>query len=199
MGRSPIGPPLVPSEGVSLGQTQRRSRLRLTTPKNRYWRACSPRSGITGKDAEKPGYVLLFRPSPACREHPDLRASFEAAQRVAMILPSQIPRSSERNAVHSKAPQLFFPTVHIHDGQVHSKAHFDRQLYCQRLSEERLSCREESPRTPAEVLTAEELSRSLGIVVGHEHLYRLGISFRPPLPVNWRLSSAGGGLAICPV
>ncbi len=26
---------------------------------------------------------------------------------------------------------LFFPTVHVHDGQVHSEAIFDHQLYCQ--------------------------------------------------------------------
>jgi hypothetical protein len=26
---------------------------------------------------------------------------------------------------------LFFPTVHIHDGQVHTEAHFDHLLYCQ--------------------------------------------------------------------
>jgi hypothetical protein len=27
--------------------------------------------------------------------------------------------------------QLFFPTVHIHDGKVHETAHFDHLLYCQ--------------------------------------------------------------------
>ncbi len=27
--------------------------------------------------------------------------------------------------------QLFFPTVHIHDGKVHEKAEFDHSLYCQ--------------------------------------------------------------------
>src|ERR1700722_18340848 len=26
---------------------------------------------------------------------------------------------------------LFFPTVHVHDGKVHDKAHFDHMLYCQ--------------------------------------------------------------------
>jgi hypothetical protein len=26
---------------------------------------------------------------------------------------------------------LFFPTVHVHDGEVHEKAHFDHTLYCQ--------------------------------------------------------------------
>lgn len=28
--------------------------------------------------------------------------------------------------------ELFFPTVHIHDGKVHQKAEFDHALYCQR-------------------------------------------------------------------
>ncbi len=27
--------------------------------------------------------------------------------------------------------QLFFPTVHVHDGKVHETAHFDHSLYCQ--------------------------------------------------------------------
>jgi len=27
--------------------------------------------------------------------------------------------------------QMFFPTVHIHDGKVDVKAHFDHSLYCQ--------------------------------------------------------------------
>ena len=27
--------------------------------------------------------------------------------------------------------ELFFPTVHVHDGKVHEKAHFDHSLYCQ--------------------------------------------------------------------
>jgi len=34
--------------------------------------------------------------------------------------------------------QLFFPTVHIHDGKVHPKAHFDHALYCQQAEDENL-------------------------------------------------------------
>lgn len=33
---------------------------------------------------------------------------------------------------------LFFPTVHIHDGEVHAKADFDHQLYCQPCEGEHL-------------------------------------------------------------
>jgi len=31
----------------------------------------------------------------------------------------------------AKPDRLFFPTVHIHDGQVHDRAEFDHTLYCQ--------------------------------------------------------------------
>jgi hypothetical protein len=35
-------------------------------------------------------------------------------------------------AFHSRTPsELFFPTVHVHDGRVHGEAHFDHELYCQ--------------------------------------------------------------------
>src|SRR5215467_6262836 len=36
-----------------------------------------------------------------------------------------------------KARALFFPTVHIHDGKVHSKAHFDHALFCQPTYDQR--------------------------------------------------------------
>jgi hypothetical protein len=44
--------------------------------------------------------------------------------------------------------QLFFPTVHIHDGKVHDLAHFDHALYCQPNDEQmrELLHWEESPR-----------------------------------------------------
>lgn len=32
--------------------------------------------------------------------------------------------------------KLFFPTVHVHDGEVHAKADFDHTLYCQRTGNE---------------------------------------------------------------
>jgi hypothetical protein len=32
----------------------------------------------------------------------------------------------------AKPTELFFPTVHVHDGKVHEHAKFDHVLYCQR-------------------------------------------------------------------
>ena len=37
---------------------------------------------------------------------------------------------------------LFFPTVHIHDGKVHSKAEFDHTLYCQQSEHEQVTVRD---------------------------------------------------------
>ena len=34
--------------------------------------------------------------------------------------------------------KLFFPTVHIHDGEVHEQAHFDHALFCQRFNREQV-------------------------------------------------------------
>lgn len=31
----------------------------------------------------------------------------------------------------ARAGHLFFPTMHIHDGEVHEKEDFDHTLYCQ--------------------------------------------------------------------
>jgi len=32
---------------------------------------------------------------------------------------------------HAKGAKLFFPTVHVHDGEVHKTAEFDHELYLQ--------------------------------------------------------------------
>jgi len=37
------------------------------------------------------------------------------------------------------ATKVFFPTVHIHDGQVHDKADFDHALYCQKREADKTS------------------------------------------------------------
>ena len=48
-----------------------------------------------------------------------LRAGNSPVHPMAFSFPSAIPQT------------LFFPTVHIHDGEVHEKAEFDHTLYCQ--------------------------------------------------------------------
>jgi hypothetical protein len=66
--------------------------------------------------------------------------------------------------------QLFFPTVHIHDGKVHPKATFDHALYCQKRDGERLSLPDwrESETTAGQFMTA---SKAAGVLDGARHCY----------------------------
>jgi hypothetical protein len=68
--------------------------------------------------------------------------------------------------------RLFFPTVHIHDGQVHDRAGFDHALYCQSAPNLRwrvLSWKE-SPRPAGKFM---DVKKAEGIVLSNEHCHRL--------------------------
>jgi hypothetical protein len=68
--------------------------------------------------------------------------------------------------------ELFFPTVHIHDGEVHPKADFDHVLYCQRNRGEsfRLSNWRESPQLAKSFV---DVAKSQRIVDSEQHCHRL--------------------------
>jgi hypothetical protein len=72
----------------------------------------------------------------------------------------------------ANAKELFFPTVHIHDGEVHPKADFDHVLYCQRNRGEsfRLSNWRESPQLAKNFV---EVAKSQKIVDSEQHCHRL--------------------------
>jgi hypothetical protein len=73
----------------------------------------------------------------------------------------------------AKAKQLFFPTVHIHDGAVHDKADFDHQLFCQRSQDEVLPQGwDESPKLAN---TFVKVDKTEGIVSPDAHVYRRGM------------------------
>jgi hypothetical protein len=67
--------------------------------------------------------------------------------------------------------ELFFPTVHIHDGKLHDKADFDHTLYCQRTSADSFTLTdwEESPRPALAFMTVE---KSRGIIDGSAHCHK---------------------------
>jgi len=67
--------------------------------------------------------------------------------------------------------ELFFPTVHIHDGKVHDKAKFDHVLFCQRGSADMLNLLDwdESFRHAAAFMRVDKTN---GVVDGGEHCYR---------------------------
>ena len=67
--------------------------------------------------------------------------------------------------------QLFFPTVHIHDGKVHAKAHFDHALYCQPSEQASLPIYNwaESYTHPARFM---QVDKAKGLIVPDQHCYR---------------------------
>lgn len=73
--------------------------------------------------------------------------------------------------------ELFFPTVHIHDGKLHDKADFDHTLYCQRSPAEGFSLTEweESPRLALAFMSVE---KSRETIDGSAHCYKKRISGR---------------------
>ena len=66
---------------------------------------------------------------------------------------------------------LFFPTVHIHDGEVHSRAKFDHTLYCQPGELERPTIHEwqESYANASRFMTVD---KSKGLILGDQHCYQ---------------------------
>lgn len=73
--------------------------------------------------------------------------------------------------------QLYFPTVHIHDGKVHPFADFDHVLYAQatRLGREGIVDWQESD-APAKRFV--NLERARALVLGERHVYRRVMSGR---------------------
>jgi hypothetical protein len=63
----------------------------------------------------------------------------------------------------------FFPTVHIHDGQVHDSASFDHSLFCQFENPMAGVGWEESAQLASQFVN---VSRTQGVVLGNRHLYR---------------------------
>ena len=68
--------------------------------------------------------------------------------------------------------RLFFPTLHIHDGEVHKKAEFDHTLYCQGAG---LKTGEwqESPGIANQFMN---IDKTQGIILGAQHLYKRTLS-----------------------
>jgi hypothetical protein len=71
----------------------------------------------------------------------------------------------------ANATELFFPTVHIHDGKVHERARFDHVLYCQRGGTDQFNLLdwEESFRPAAAFM---QLRKAKDILDGAEHCYK---------------------------
>ncbi len=65
---------------------------------------------------------------------------------------------------------LFFPTVHIHDGQVHEQAEFDHRLYAQ-VGDKHIPAADQWDESPAHAQTKIEVKKSAGLIAGDQHIY----------------------------
>lgn len=66
---------------------------------------------------------------------------------------------------------VFFPTVHIHDGEVHSKAEFDHTLYCQPGEREQLTLREWRE-SDSNAKTFMNVDKAKGLILADHHCYQ---------------------------
>ena len=72
--------------------------------------------------------------------------------------------------------QLFFPTVHIHDGKVHKKEEFDHHLYAQTWPKAGLSSRHGWEESPALASSFTKLAKAKGLLWKEGHVYRKKIT-----------------------
>lgn len=122
---------------------------------------------------------------PAVKDFGRLDARFRLPDRAWDALPAYkefgfavFKLKKEATTVHPMAfefprvnpAKIFFPTVHIHDGEVHSKATFDHALYCQKLEADRTSLPEWRE---SNVLADRfmKVDKSQGIIDGRSHCY----------------------------
>ena len=92
-------------------------------------------------------------------------AVFKLASGEAKIHPMafSFPRRNTRS--------LFFPTVHIHDGEVHSKAEFDHTLYCQPSELERPTIHEWQE-SHADARRFMKVDKAKGLILADQHCYQ---------------------------
>jgi hypothetical protein len=75
----------------------------------------------------------------------------------------------------ASAKAFFFPTVHIHDGEVHANAEFDHTLYLQPTGSRPPRNWDETPQPAGMFMNVE---KSAGLIAADEHVYRLRIAGR---------------------
>jgi hypothetical protein len=67
---------------------------------------------------------------------------------------------------------VFFPTVHIHDGKVHSHAHFDHALFCQPFGEQHLALGAKWAESNRHAGGFMDMSKAQGIIEANQHCYK---------------------------
>jgi hypothetical protein len=89
-----------------------------------------------------------------------LKAGNQAVHPMAFEFPTRVPQ------------QLFFPTVHVHDGAVRKTAVFDHTLYLQRADGEPKLDPKTWAESSADAQRHVNVDKAQGLVLGGEHVYR---------------------------
>jgi hypothetical protein len=106
---------------------------------------------------------------PAYKNHGFAVFKLKSAEKAKKVHPMafEFPRADKS--------QLFFPTVHIHDGKVYKMAMFDHALYCQGTAAEKLMRWQESPKLAGSFMKIEQCQ---GLIAKDAHVYRLRLAGR---------------------
>ncbi|MFN7926399.1 MAG: hypothetical protein U0Y68_00350 [Blastocatellia bacterium] len=88
--------------------------------------------------------------------------------------------------------QLFFPTVHIHDGRVHRRAAFDHSLYCQ--TDEGISALQNWQRSSGALAQFVALAQAQGIFDPAQSCYKLRLQGTYRNQDIWIPETSGGTL-----
>lgn len=153
----------------------------------------TPASGDTLKVENVGAFEASF--VPAQKDFARLDARFRLPQKVWDKLPAYddygfvvFKFRQADSAVHPLAfafprrepARLFFPTVHVHDGEVHDEEEFDHVLYCQKIPGDAFAVQDwkESPMLPA--AGGVNVVASRGIVDPRLHIYRRALKGRLP-------------------
>jgi hypothetical protein len=100
---------------------------------------------------------------PACADYGfavfKLKSGDAKIHPMAFSFPRRDPRS------------LFFPTVHIHDGEVHSRAKFDHTLYCQPGEAERPTIHDWRE-SDADARRFMKVDKTKGLLLADQHCYQ---------------------------
>jgi hypothetical protein len=74
--------------------------------------------------------------------------------------------------IRRDAKTLFFPTVHIHDGTVHSKAKFDHTLYCQPHHDHHFALGRSWKESSGPASAFMKVDKAKGLIESDQHCYQ---------------------------
>jgi len=86
------------------------------------------------------------------------------------------------------ANELFFPTVHIHDGTVHPKADFDHTLYCQPHHDHHLALGRTWQESAGPASGFMQVDKTKGVIEADQHCYQRQLHANCPIAIRFSKS-----------